>query len=104
MSANEMLSEDSRFSGLRTDGGGNISGSFPPAPIPNGATVPSYYIINMGAEQIFKVGRTQFLKGRVDIVNVTDKSYVLRDGSGVGVNAAQYGMRFGIFGTLSYVF
>ncbi len=90
--------------GLRTDGGGTIPGSVPPAPIPNGATVPSYYTINMGAEQIFKVGRKQFLKGRVDIVNVTDKSYVLRDGSGVGVNAAQYGMRFGIFGTLSYVF
>jgi len=40
----------------------------------------------------------------VDVVNLTDNIYELRDGSGVGVNAAQYGERLGIFGSLSYVF
>ena len=44
------------------------------------------------------------LKARLDIVNVTDNIYELRNGSGVGVNAAQYGMRMGIFGTLTYAF
>ena len=44
------------------------------------------------------------MKARLDVVNVTDNSYELRDGSGVGVNAAQYGMRRGFFGSLSYVF
>jgi hypothetical protein len=37
-------------------------------------------------------------------VNVTDNIYELRDGSGVGVNAAQYGERLGFFGSLSFEF
>jgi len=40
----------------------------------------------------------------VDVVNLADKSYELRNGSGVGVNAAQYGMRRGFFGSLRYDF
>ncbi len=86
-------------SGLRTDAtapdGSNI---------PNGGTVPAYYSVNLGAEQSFKLQKNQMLKARLDIVNVTDNSYELRDGSGVGVNAAQYGARLGFFGSISYVF
>ena len=85
-------------SGLRTDatvGGINI---------PNGGTVPAYYSVNMGVEQSFKVSAKQTVKARLDIVNVTDNIYELRDGSGVGVNAAQYGMRRGIFGSVGYAF
>jgi hypothetical protein len=44
------------------------------------------------------------LKARLDIVNVTDNVYELRNGQGVGVNAAQYGMRLGFFGTVSVLF
>ena len=73
-------------------------------PIPNGTTVPAYYSVNVGAEQSFKVGRSQFLKARLDVVNLTDNIYELRNGSGVGVNAAQYGERIGFFGSISYVF
>jgi hypothetical protein len=58
----------------------------------------------MGAEQTFKVGAKQTLKARLDIVNVTDNVYELRNGTGVGVNAAQFGMRRGIFGSLGYAF
>ena len=72
--------------------------------IPNGGTVPAYYSIGIGAEQTFKVGKKQALKARIDVVNVTDNSYELRDGSGVGVNAAQFGERLGFFGSLSYRF
>jgi outer membrane receptor protein involved in Fe transport len=86
-------------SGLRTDAtaadGSNI---------PNGGTVPAYYSVNMGVEQSFKLSKKELLKARLDVVNVTDNSYELRDGSGVGVNAAQYGARLGFFGSLSYVF
>jgi outer membrane receptor protein involved in Fe transport len=88
--------------GLRTDGGGNISRTTDP--IPNGATVPAYYSINCGVEQSFKLKKKQMLKARLDIVNLTDNSYELRNGSGVGVNAAQYGARLGFFGSLTYVF
>jgi len=55
-------------------------------------------------EQSFKFGAQQIIKARLDVVNLTDKSYELRDGSGVGVNAAQFGMRRGFFGSLSYGF
>jgi outer membrane receptor for ferrienterochelin and colicin len=89
-------------SGLRADGGGNEPGTS--NPIPNGTTVPAYYSINLGAEQSFKLAHNQMLKVRFDVVNVTDNSYELRDGSGVGVNAAQYGARIGFFGSISYVF
>ena len=43
------------------------------------------------------------LKARLDVVNVTDNIYELRSGTGVGVNAAQYGERLGFFGSVSYV-
>jgi outer membrane receptor protein involved in Fe transport len=86
-------------SGLRTDAtapdGSNI---------PNGGSVPAYYSVSVGAEQDFRVGSRQHLKARLDVVNLTDNAYELRNGTGVGVNAAQYGMRLGFFGTLSYVF
>jgi outer membrane receptor protein involved in Fe transport len=86
-------------SGLRTDAtaadGSNI---------PNGGTVPAYYTVGMGFEEVFKIAGKQRLKVRLDVVNMTDHVYELRDGSGVGVNAAQYGMPLGFFGTISYVF
>lgn len=72
--------------------------------IPNGGTVPSYYTINVGIERSFKLGAQQIVKARLDVVNLMDKSYELRDGSGVGVNAAQFGMPRGFFGSLSYTF
>jgi hypothetical protein len=90
-------------SGLRQDGG-TQNGQPGGDPIPNGATVPAYYTLNPGVEQTFKLGQKQFLKVRLDVVNITDNTYELRSGTGVGVNAAQYGMRRGIFGTLSYQF
>jgi hypothetical protein len=73
-------------------------------PIPNGASVPQYYSVNAGVEQTFKLADKQVLKARLDIVNLTDNSYELRSGSGVGVNAAQYGARLGIFGSVSWAF
>lgn len=89
-------------SGLRADGGGFIPGS--DNPIPNGTSVPAYYSVNLGAEETFKLTKKQTLKARFDVVNVTDNIYELRNGSGVGVNAAQYGERLGFFGSLSYAF
>jgi outer membrane receptor protein involved in Fe transport len=89
-------------SGLRQDGGGDIAGTSDP--IPNGSNVAEYYSINMGVEQDMKLDKTRVLKARLDIVNITDNSYELRSGTGVGVNAPQYGMRRGIFGSLGLAF
>lgn len=86
-------------SGLRTDGTdalGNV--------IPNGASVGPYYSVSLGVEEAFKVSAKQLLKARIEAVNITDNIYQLRNGAGVGVNAAQYGERFGLFGSLSYTF
>ena len=43
-------------------------------------------------------------KARLDVVNLFDTAYELRDGTGVGVNAPQYGARLGFFGSLGYSF
>ena len=86
-------------SGLRTDATA-ADGST----IPNGGSVPAYYTINLGAEETIKLGPKQQLKARFEVVNVTDNSYILRDGGGIGVNAAQYGARVGFYGTLSLAF
>jgi outer membrane receptor protein involved in Fe transport len=72
--------------------------------IPNGGTVPAYYTISIGAEQSFRMGHHRVWRVRLDIVNLTDESYELRNGTGVGVNAAQFGMRRGIFESASYSF
>ena len=76
--------------GLRTD-----STAPDGSTIPNGGTVPSYYTVAVGGERSFKLGLHRSWKIRLDILNVTDGSYELRSGTGVGVNAAQYGMRRG---------
>jgi hypothetical protein len=86
-------------SGLRTDATAPDGST-----IPNGGNVPSYFTVSVGAERSFKVGKNQTWKVRLDVVNLADKTYELRDGSGVGVNAAQYGMRRGCFGSVGYAF
>lgn len=57
--------------------------------IPNGRALASYATMNISAVQQLRPG-TQI---RLDILNVADASYQIRDGSGVGVGAPQYGMR-----------
>jgi len=86
-------------SGLRTDATA-ADGST----IPNGGSVPAYYSVSLGVEHGFKIHGKERLKARFDVVNITDNIYELRDGGGIGVNAAQFGMRLGFFGGISYVF
>jgi hypothetical protein len=90
--------------GLREDGGGTIPNDPDDDQIPNGASVPNYYNVNMGVEQDFKIPHKRKLVARIDVVNITDNVYQLRNGTGVGVNAPQYGERRGFFGSLSLVF
>ena len=44
------------------------------------------------------------LEARFDVVNVLDKNYVLRDGTGIGVFARQFGPPRGFFGGLKKEF
>ena len=65
--------------------------------IPNGASVSPYATVNFSAVQTIHntfgtrwKGDTQF---RLDVLNLGDHTYQLRDGSGIGVGAPQYGLR-----------
>ena len=41
---------------------------------------------------------------RLDVINLLDRKYVLRDGSGLGVGNPQYGLRRAILGGVSQKF
>jgi outer membrane receptor for ferrienterochelin and colicins len=72
--------------------------------IPNGDHTPSYNQINLGLSHAFDFGGPGPLTARFDMINVADKVYQIRSGSGVGVFAPQYGPRRGFFGGLSLKF
>jgi outer membrane receptor protein involved in Fe transport len=44
------------------------------------------------------------VKFRADIVNLFDRVYLLREGTGIGVGAPQYGNRRGFYGGLALDF
>ena len=71
----------------------------------NTESVPDYGTVNIGLQRIVKIPNWPgSFKIRLDIVNLFDKIYELRDGSGIGVGAPQFGMRRGFFGTVAYDF
>jgi outer membrane receptor for ferrienterochelin and colicins len=72
--------------------------------IPNGDHTPSYTQINLGLSHAFDLAGSGPLTARFDIINVADKVYQIRSGTGVGVFAPQYGPRRGFFGGLSWKF
>jgi len=65
-----------------------------------------YYPLNIGYQHKFHIAgnRKDVITARIDITNVTDERYQLRDGNGIGTSAAQWGQRRGIFAGLSYSF
>jgi outer membrane receptor protein involved in Fe transport len=76
--------------GLRKDGA-----------TPNGDSVPAYVTVNFGVSQDFEMGDVKGLTARFDILNAFDEVYTIRDGTGVGVGAPQFGARRGFFFGLS---
>lgn len=62
---------------------------------------PQYAIFNIGYQYtLTHVPLGRDLKIRADVVNLFDKRYQLRDGSGVGIYQAQYGQRRGTYFSL----
>jgi outer membrane receptor for ferrienterochelin and colicins len=72
--------------------------------IPNGDHTPSYTQINVGLSHAFEITGSGPLTVRFDVINVADKVYQIRSGSGVGVFAPQYGPPRGFFGGLAWRF
>jgi outer membrane receptor protein involved in Fe transport len=86
-------------SGLRTDG------VLPDgSACPNCAHVPAYTQVNLGLSKEFKDTGWNPFTVRFDIVNLFDQSYEIRDGSGIGVFAPQFGPRRGYFVGLTQKF
>ncbi|HEX7761564.1 MAG TPA: TonB-dependent receptor [Caulobacteraceae bacterium] len=73
-------------SGLRKDGA-----------VPNGDHVPGYIQVNLSASYHLALGPAGPIDLRLDIINVGDEKYEIRDGTGVGVGAPQWGPRRGVF-------
>ena len=69
--------------------------------IPNGAHLPYYVQLNAGLSHVFQLDRGGTLTARLDVINILDKTYEIRDGTGVGVGAPQYGPRRGLFAGVS---
>jgi outer membrane receptor for ferrienterochelin and colicins len=69
--------------------------------IPNGDHLATYTQINLGASHAFQFTGTGALTVRFDVINVFDKVYQIRDGTGIGVGAPQFGPRRGFFAGLS---
>ena len=67
-------------------------------------TVPQYVQFNAGLTHDFVGINGKPLTARFDVINLLDKTYELRDGSGIGVFAPQYGPRRGYFAGLSQRF
>jgi outer membrane receptor protein involved in Fe transport len=71
---------------------------------PNSGKLPSYATLNLALVHSWNETPVGNLEGRVGITNLFDKTYLLRDGSGVGVGAPQYGERRTWFAALTHSF
>lgn len=90
---NYALNEDTHVganylfgSGLRKDGA-----------VPNGASLPAYFQLNLNVSHDFALGCFGKLHTQLAVLNALDRSYELRDGSGIGVGAPQFGPRRGVY-------
>jgi outer membrane receptor protein involved in Fe transport len=85
------LWHDTRFSASMVYGSGLRSG------FANTDHVAPYATANIGISHEIAVPGEKPITVRFDVVNVFDTIYELRDGSGIGVFAPQFGMRRGYF-------
>lgn len=76
-------------SGLRKDGS-----------VPNGASLPAYFQLNLSLSHDFQFESTGTLHTQLALINALDRTYQIRDGSGIGVGAPQFGPRRGVYLTV----
>lgn len=63
----------------------------------NTTHLPGYTVVNLGATRKLTLYGLGEVETRLVAENVLDKIYQIRDGSGIGVYAPQYGVRRGLF-------
>jgi outer membrane receptor protein involved in Fe transport len=83
-------------SGLRADN--------PATGVPNGLGLPTYAVTNLSLVQQLDLGVGRGTEARLDLLNLLDAKYEIRDGTGVGVGAPQYGLRRTILGGVTQKF
>jgi outer membrane receptor protein involved in Fe transport len=59
----------------------------------NADHLPSYLTLNLGVRRSFEFGGLGLVEASLSVLNLLDRIYELRDGSGVGVGAPQWGQR-----------
>jgi len=64
---------------------------------PNDSTVRPYQVANVSISRKFNWPAFGPLEARLDVKNLWDERYQIRDGSGLGVFAPQWGVRNGVF-------
>ena len=72
--------------GLRKDGS-----------VPNGGTLPAYFQLNFNVSHDFTFDHFGKLHTQLAVINALDRTYELRDGTGIGVGAPQFGPRRGLY-------
>ena len=94
-------------------GESQISGDFlygsglrktPDGGAPNSAALDPYTTFNAAFVHNWKKTPIGDIEGRLSLINIFDKTYLLRDGSGVGVGAPQYGARRTLYAGISTSF
>ncbi len=63
----------------------------------NTTSLPAYVVANLGISRPFKTSLTGPMEVRWVITNLFNQTYLIRDGTGIGVGAPQYGMPRGVF-------
>ncbi len=89
------LNADSIYgTGLREDAGD----------VPNGGSVAPYFQLNLGATRRFEHIAGGPFEVNLAVLNVTDRIYEIRSGTGVGVFAPQYGPRRTVYAAIRKFF
>jgi outer membrane receptor protein involved in Fe transport len=94
--------QDTTFTADMIYGSGLRAGDLSDGVVPNSLHTTPYAVINTGVAHDFKWSPdAKPLTVRFDVVNLFDQIYELRDGSGIGVFAPQFGARRGYYAGLS---
>jgi outer membrane receptor protein involved in Fe transport len=72
--------------------------------VPNGASLPEYATVNASIVQKLDLGIGQGTELRLDVLNIGDAVYEIRNGTGIGVGAPQFGIRRAILAGLTQRF
>jgi outer membrane receptor protein involved in Fe transport len=66
--------------------------------------LPDYEQVNLSVVQKIDTGPIRGMEVRLDVVNLLDQKYEIRNGTGVGVGAPQFGPRRAVFAGLTQRF